>query len=55
MHQLPSTLETLVVRTDFSAEGAGDALRAALRSPSRDGFWANIALVDDRRFASPPG
>ncbi|GEK01570.1 hypothetical protein TNCT1_38460 [Streptomyces sp. 1-11] len=38
------------MRTDFSAEGAWDALRAALCSPSRDGFLANVALVDDRRF-----
>ncbi|MFE3853058.1 DUF6924 domain-containing protein [Streptomyces griseorubiginosus] len=50
MHQLPRTLEALVVRTDFSVGGAWDALRAALHSPSNDGFLANVALVDDRRF-----
>ncbi|MFE5142365.1 DUF6924 domain-containing protein [Streptomyces fagopyri] len=50
MNQLPCTLEALVVRTDFSADGAWDALRAALFSPSRDGFLANVALVDDRRY-----
>jgi len=50
MKQLPSTLEALVVRTDFSADGAWDALRAALDSPSKDGFLANVALVDDRRY-----
>ncbi|MEV0241091.1 hypothetical protein AB0I06_14345 [Streptomyces sp. NPDC050674] len=50
MNQLPCTLEALVVRTDFSADGAWDALRAALLSPSRDGFLANVALVDDRRY-----
>ncbi|MFI5679088.1 DUF6924 domain-containing protein [Streptomyces cellulosae] len=50
MHQLPCTLEALVVRTDFSADGAWDTLRAALYSPSRDGFLANVALVDDRRY-----
>ncbi len=49
MNQLPCTLEALVVRTDFSADGAWDALRAALYSPSRDGFLANVALVDDQR------
>ena len=50
MNQHPCTLEALVVRTDFSADGAWDALRAALFSPSRDGFLANVALVDDRRY-----
>ncbi|MER7056773.1 hypothetical protein [Streptomyces sp. NPDC000351] len=50
MLQFPCTLEALVVRTDFSADGAWDALRAALYSPSRDGFLANVALVDDRRY-----
>ncbi|MFJ8010822.1 DUF6924 domain-containing protein [Streptomyces fagopyri] len=49
MNQLPSSLEVLVVRTDFSADGAWDALREVLFSPSRDGFMANVALVDDRR------
>ncbi|MCT9139283.1 DUF6924 domain-containing protein [Streptomyces violarus] len=50
MKQLPCTLEALVVRTDFSADGAWGALRAALYSPSKDGFLANVALVDDRRY-----
>ncbi|MEU8793676.1 hypothetical protein [Streptomyces sp. NPDC048643] len=50
MKQLPCTLEALVVRTDFSADGAWDALRAALYSPSKDGFLANVALVDDRKY-----
>jgi hypothetical protein len=43
-------LEALVVRTDFSADDAWDALRVALYLPSRDGFLANVALVDDRRY-----
>ncbi|PAK24311.1 hypothetical protein CJD44_23310 [Streptomyces sp. alain-838] len=50
MYQLPSTSEALVVRTDFSADGAWDALRAALFSPSKDGFLADVALVDDQRY-----
>ncbi|WP_262064330.1 DUF6924 domain-containing protein [Streptomyces sp. STR69] len=50
MKQLPSTLEALVVRTDFSADGSWDAVRAVLDSPSKDGFLANVALVDDRRY-----
>ena len=54
MNQLPCTVEALVVRTDFSAEGAWDALREALFSPSGDGFLANVALVDDRRYEGLP-
>ncbi|MFJ9376724.1 DUF6924 domain-containing protein [Streptomyces sp. NPDC101455] len=50
MRQFPCTLEALVVRTDFSADGAWDALRAALFSPGKDGFLANVALVDDRQY-----
>ncbi|MFD5478535.1 DUF6924 domain-containing protein [Streptomyces hawaiiensis] len=50
MNQLPGALEALVVRTDFSADGAWESLREALFSPSKDGFLANVALVDDRRY-----
>ncbi|MET7736500.1 hypothetical protein ABZT02_34840 [Streptomyces sp. NPDC005402] len=50
MNQLPGTSEALVVRTDFSADGAWEELREALFSPSKDGFLANVALVDDRRY-----
>ncbi|MET8406894.1 hypothetical protein ABZV34_02040 [Streptomyces sp. NPDC005195] len=50
MSQLPCTLEALVVRTDFSADGEWDALRASLSSPSKDGFLANVAVVDNRRY-----
>ncbi|MER7780685.1 hypothetical protein ABTZ21_37885 [Streptomyces sp. NPDC096191] len=50
MNQLPCTLEALVVRTDFSADGAWDALRASLLSPGKDGFLANVAVVDDRLY-----
>ncbi|MFJ8948280.1 DUF6924 domain-containing protein [Streptomyces sp. NPDC102395] len=50
MHQLPCTLEALVVRTDFSADDAWASLRMALCLASRDGFLANVALVDDRRY-----
>jgi hypothetical protein len=50
MKQFPCTLEALVVRTDFSAGGAWDALRAALDSSSKDGFLAHVALVDDRGY-----
>ncbi|MEU1535686.1 DUF6924 domain-containing protein [Streptomyces fagopyri] len=50
MEQLPCTLEALVVRTDFSATGAWDALRKILFSPNDEGFLANVALVDDRAY-----
>ncbi|MFI6808087.1 DUF6924 domain-containing protein [Streptomyces luteogriseus] len=50
MDQLPCTLEALVVRTDFSTDGAWDAVREALCSPSKDGFLPNVALVDDRQY-----
>ncbi|MEU0074044.1 hypothetical protein ABZ027_31570 [Streptomyces sp. NPDC006332] len=50
MNQFPVTFEALVVRTDFSADGAWEELREALFSPSQDGFLANVALVDDRRY-----
>ncbi|WP_374206400.1 hypothetical protein [Streptomyces sp. WAC04114] len=50
MNQLPCTLEPLVVRTEFSTDGAWDALREALCSPSKDGFLPNVALVDDRQY-----
>ncbi|MGY6025322.1 DUF6924 domain-containing protein [Streptomyces spinosirectus] len=50
MNQLPCTWEALVVRTDFSADGAWDTLRTAVFSPSQDGFLANVALVDDRQY-----
>ncbi|MFD9323389.1 DUF6924 domain-containing protein [Streptomyces sp. NPDC060053] len=50
MNQLPCTLEALVVRTDFSEDGAWDSVREALFSPNKDGFLANVALVDDRQY-----
>ncbi|MFC9842921.1 DUF6924 domain-containing protein [Streptomyces sp. NPDC060223] len=28
----------------------GDALRASLLSPNKDGVFANVAVVDDRRY-----
>ncbi|MET7574551.1 hypothetical protein ABZT04_39670 [Streptomyces sp. NPDC005492] len=50
MTQFPCTSEALVVRTDFSADDAWDALRATLFSPSKEGFLANVAFVDNRRY-----
>ncbi|MCM2393619.1 DUF6924 domain-containing protein [Streptomyces albipurpureus] len=50
MKQFPCTVEALVVRTDFSANRAWNALRAALVTPSTDGFSADVALVEDRHY-----
>ena len=50
MNQLPCVLEALVVRTDFSTDGAWDAVREALFSPSTEGFLPNVTLVDDRQY-----
>lgn len=53
MRQFPCTLAAPLVHTDFSADGAWDALRAAL-TPGKDGFSANVALVDDRQYEDLP-
>ncbi|MFJ6686973.1 DUF6924 domain-containing protein [Streptomyces werraensis] len=34
----------------FSTDGAWDAVREALCSPSKDGFLSNVALIDDRQY-----
>ncbi|NEC85762.1 hypothetical protein [Streptomyces sp. SID12501] len=54
--QLPITVATLVVRTDFSSDAAWENLKSALSSPSEDGFLPNVELVSqsDRRFARSP-
>lgn len=38
------------MRTDFSTDGAWEAVREALCSPSEDGFLPNVALIDDRQY-----
>ncbi|MET8165851.1 hypothetical protein ABZT34_16620 [Streptomyces sp. NPDC005329] len=42
MNQLPCTVEALVVRTDFSEDGAWDSMREALFPPNEDGFQADV-------------
>ncbi|MFI5963894.1 DUF6924 domain-containing protein [Streptomyces asoensis] len=50
MNQLPCPLEALVVRTDFSADSAWNALRKTVYSPNEHGFLANVAFVDDQQY-----
>lgn len=51
MLTLPDTPCALVLRTDFSDEGAWDAVRAASIAPSVDGFAASLSFVSDSAFA----
>jgi hypothetical protein len=50
MPQLPSTDDAPFVRTDFSNPAAWRELVAAVRTPSEDGFLANITVIDDAGF-----
>jgi hypothetical protein len=47
---LPGTADVAVLRTDFSDQAAWEALCAALREPSPEGFLANVELVDERSY-----
>lgn len=51
MLTLPDTPCVLVLRTDFSDEGAWDAVYAASIAPSVDGFAASLSFVSDPAFA----
>ncbi|MBO4140144.1 hypothetical protein J5U46_08320 [Micromonospora tulbaghiae] len=51
MLTLPNTPCALVLRTDFSDEGAWDAVCAASIAPSVDGFAASLSFVSDPAFA----
>ncbi len=48
MSALPST--SVLVRTWFGDDGAWAALAEAVRTPSEDGFLANVTPVDDPAF-----
>ena len=41
-------MNTLVIRTEFSDDAAWDRLCRAIRTPSPDGFLANVECVSDR-------
>lgn len=49
MKPLPKSVQSLVVRTDFSNDAAWRAVVARIREPV-DGFFAYVDLVDDRAF-----
>ncbi|MFI5998685.1 DUF6924 domain-containing protein [Streptomyces sp. NPDC051362] len=50
MTSLPQTDDTLLIRTDFSDQGAWQALHAAITTPNEDDFVANVHVVDDPAY-----
>lgn len=50
MPKWPDTDNPVLLRTDFSDEAAWAALCEAARSPSEEGFQANVDCVSDRSF-----
>ncbi|OHV42393.1 hypothetical protein CC117_12625 [Parafrankia colletiae] len=48
---LPQTLNSLVLRTDFSDDAAWHAVCAASSAPSPEGFAAGLSFVSELRFA----
>ena len=51
MPTLPATGDTPLIRTDFSDEGAWQALVRAATAANEDGFRAYLAILDDPGFA----
>lgn len=51
MRPLPSTQDSLLVRTDFTDERAWQAARAAALAENEDGFRAYVEVVDEPRLA----
>jgi hypothetical protein len=50
MKKCPDTENAPVLRTDFSDQGAWDAIRKEVMQPV-DGFYANVDYIDDPEFA----
>ena len=50
MTTLPKTQSTPVLRTDFSDQKAWESLRAAIATPSKDGFLAYVDYLDDPAY-----
>lgn len=51
MKNIPSSEgETPLVRTDFSDQGAWEALVTAVTTPNEDEFLANLHIVDDPAY-----
>jgi hypothetical protein len=51
MKGLPKTENAMVLRTDFADDAAWDALRAAIREPSEEGYRASVDCVSDPAYA----
>jgi hypothetical protein len=51
MSGLPSTQDSLLVRTDFTDERAWQTARAAALAENGDGFRAYVQVIDDPQFA----
>lgn len=47
---LPADRGSLLIRTDFSDQGKWEALRAALDTPTEDGFLPYLSPVDHQRW-----
>jgi len=51
MSPLPKTVETLVLRTDFSNDDAWIALCTAIQTPNEVGFKAYVECISDPAYA----
>nr|WP_181396580.1 hypothetical protein [Streptomyces sp. FT05W] len=51
MKNLPDTDETLLIRTDYSDQAAWQALLRAVTTPNKNGFLANVHVVDDVAYS----
>ena len=51
MSGLPSTQDSLLVRSDFTDERAWQAARAAALAENDDGFRAYVQVIDEPQFA----
>ncbi|WP_455772893.1 DUF6924 domain-containing protein [[Kitasatospora] papulosa] len=51
MKNLPDTDETLLIRTDHSDQAAWQALLTAVTTPNKNGFLANVHVVDDVAYS----
>ncbi|MBM7436794.1 hypothetical protein [Streptomyces sp. HB132] len=51
MKSLPQTDDSLLIRTDYSDQSAWEALHTAITTPNRDGFLANVHIVDDPDYS----
>ena len=51
MSGLPSTQDSLLVRTDFTDERAWQATEAAAVAENDDGFRAYVRIIDEPQFA----